>query len=416
MRALGMLLGLVCPGIASGGFNDFDLEPASYYDREHSDPMTKVIAAQGGDFGTERGKGLLVRLLEELKVPVESQVMVFTKTSLQRGVVWPENPRAMYFNEEVYVGWAPGGRIEVGSVDPKAGMIFTIENEVSREKTVKFESHPQCIQCHAGSATNFIPGPLARSVHPDSKGRVRGTVRSFDLVSHKVPVDERWGGWWVTGAGKQFPHRGNRTVGNGKREISSRGAPVLDDLSGILDDAGQFPVTGSNVATLMVFDHQLGVHQQITESHYKVRYEAWAVDEENDWETKIPEEAMEVAEEEREKLVKMLLMVDEAAFPGDQVTEDEGYMKAFREGRKVDSKGRSLKDFAIEDNRLFKWRCSYMIYSGAFQGLPGVFKEMVYARLAEVLGAVQPVEGYEHLSRGERAVILGILRETIPGF
>lgn len=354
----------------------------------------------------------MVQVLEKLDVPVESQVMVFTKTSLQRSVVWPENPRAMYFNEEVYVGWAPGGRIEVGSVDPKAGMIFTIENEASREKTVKFESHPQCIQCHAGSATNFIPGPLARSVHPDAKGRVRGTVRSFDLVSHKVPMDERWGGWWVTGAGKKFPHRGNRTVGNGTREISPKGAPVLEDLSEILDNPEAFPVVGSNVATLMVFDHQLGVHQQITESHYKVRYEAWAVDEENDWETTIPEEAMEVAEEEKEKLVKMLLMVDEAPFPGDQVTVDEAYLKAFREGRKVDSKGRSLKDFAIEDGRLLKWRCSYMIYSGAFQGLPKVFKEMVYSRLTEILEAEQPVEGYEHLSRGERAVILGILRET----
>ena len=114
---------------------------------------------------------------------------------------------------------------------------------------------------------------------------------------------------------------------------------ALSDRAQLTADISQYPVAGSNVVTLMVFDHQLGVHQQLVDSHYKVRYEAWAVDEENDWEVKIPDEAMEVAEEELEEVVQMLLMVGEAPFPAGEVKPDVVYQEKFRENRREDASG-----------------------------------------------------------------------------
>src|SRR5262245_17449283 len=50
------------------------------------------------------GIGYLPALLRELDVPAESQLLVYSKTSLQQRLVTPEHPRALYFNDAMAIG------------------------------------------------------------------------------------------------------------------------------------------------------------------------------------------------------------------------------------------------------------------------------------------------------------------------
>src|SRR6185436_1332361 len=81
--------------------------------------------------------GYLKYVLDLLQVPVESQVMVYTQTSLQAQHIKMTNPRAVYFNDTVSVGYIRGaGLIEVVAQDPKMGSIFyTVREEPAQLAT-----------------------------------------------------------------------------------------------------------------------------------------------------------------------------------------------------------------------------------------------------------------------------------------
>jgi hypothetical protein len=408
--------------LATVAFNDFDLAPHNYYDRPLNDPMTLALAERGGDFGEARDRALVAEMLEAFGISPDSQVMVFSKTSLQRRAVRPDNPRAIYFNEDVYLGWIPGGKIEVASFDPEVGPVFFFEDDRGGPDTISragFHKPDSCIQCHAGSATNYLPGPLARSVHPDAVGRSLQAVASFDLVSHRVPLQHRWGGWYVTGAGSAA-HMGNAIAKRTDDGIAfdNSASRETEDLAAFFDTS-KFLRPGSDAVALLVFDHQVGVHQRLVESHYKVRFAAYEHDEEADWQNTLPEGAREVADQAADAIVRELLFCGEAPLPPADapgaITGDPAFIKAFQTDKRTDGKGRSLKDFSL-DRHLFQHRCSYMVYANAFTGLPPSLKRRVFARLVDVLSAPAAPDGFAHLGEAERAAILSILRSTVDGF
>ncbi len=92
--------------------------------------LKKRVANGQAKLEFEPKQGYLRSILTQLKIDPNSQVLVFSKTSLQTDHISPKTPRALYFNDEVYVGWIPGAPlIEIMSVDPKRGALFyTIEN------------------------------------------------------------------------------------------------------------------------------------------------------------------------------------------------------------------------------------------------------------------------------------------------
>jgi len=97
--------------------------------------------------------GYLLSVLRQLKIPLSSQALVFSKTSSQQPLIGPATPRALYFNDSDYVGWVPGGNVlEVAVVDPSQGtMFYTLEQRgVTQPKFVRRE---ECIQCHASPKT-----------------------------------------------------------------------------------------------------------------------------------------------------------------------------------------------------------------------------------------------------------------------
>jgi hypothetical protein len=341
---------------------------------------------------------------------MESQVLVFTKTSLQRRVVNPESPRALYFNEDVYLGWMPNGRIEIASMDPKVGGVFYFQRPLDDSEQPIFHREESCLGCHAGSATNFLPGLLARSVFPDGNGRSLKNVKTFDRIGHQVPFDERWGGWLLSGEVGTARHMANAlaSVEDGKATLGQAKQPSK------FFNAELHLRPDSDVLAMLLHDHQISMHHWMMEAHYRVRqglHDAKVKDT-----SRASLEAIESGEREDleacvDRLMRYLLFADEAPM-GEESWKDGGdYRKVFLADRRQTVDGRSLKDLKLRE-RIFKYRCSYMIYSKAFAALPLSLREEVYHRLYKVL--TNDADGFEHLGQEEREGILSILTETLP--
>src|SRR5688572_19010692 len=76
----------------------------SYMTAPVSDPVAQLTGRlQRGEvkLQAEPTRGYLRSLLAALDVPAESQVLVFSKTSFQAPRITPQNPRAIYFNDQV---------------------------------------------------------------------------------------------------------------------------------------------------------------------------------------------------------------------------------------------------------------------------------------------------------------------------
>ncbi|MHC5544150.1 hypothetical protein ACYOEI_38475, partial [Singulisphaera rosea] len=79
-----------------------------------------------------------------------------------------------------------------------------------------------------------------------------------------------------------------------------------------------------------------------------------------------------------------------------------------------DPRGRSLREFDLE-RRLFKYPCSYLVYSEAFDALPGPAKTYLYTRLLDVLTGRDTSPAFARLSADDRRNTLEILLATKPG-
>ena len=137
--------------------------------------------------------GYLLSVLKHLQVPLSSQTLVFSRTSFQQFLISPSTPRALYFNDTVYVGWVQGGDVlEFSAVDPTRGAMFYFLNQ-KKEAAPKFAQREECLQCHESPKTLGVPGLLVRSVFPDKDGLPQFQAGSY-LTDHTSPLTERWGG------------------------------------------------------------------------------------------------------------------------------------------------------------------------------------------------------------------------------
>jgi hypothetical protein len=394
-------------------FNDYDLEPHDYFGAPLNDPMSALLKRLGDPnkaLSEPNGKPLVKRLLKELDIPVESQVLVFTKTSLQRRVVNPASPRALYFNEDVYLGWMPNGRIEIASMDPKLGGVFYFQRPLDDQEQPIFYREESCLGCHAGSATNFLPGLLARSVFSDRKGRSLKSVNTFERIGHQVPFEKRWGGWLVSGKVGSAKHMGNALASVEGRKPKLLPAKQPSEFF----DPDLHLRPDSDVLAMLLHDHQISMHHWMMEAHYRVRqgfFDAKVEDESRASLEAIESEDREDLERCLDRLMRYLLFADEAPM-GEETWKDGGdYRKVFLTNRKQTSDGRSLKDLRMRE-RIFEYRCSYMIYSNAFAALPLSLREEVYHRLHHIL--TNGADDFGHLGQEEREGILSILTETLP--
>src|SRR6185436_55259 len=155
------------------------------------------------------GSGYLQSLLDRLNVNVDSQLLVFSKTSFQQRLISPKAPRAVFFNDKVAVGSVQGGDVlELMSLDPRQGFIFyTLD---ARQSDVpRFEKRGvECAFCHL-PGNHGAPGLVVASVIPDAQGTPFFTGSFFGTTDQRTPLDRRWGGWYVTGTHGSQTHMGN---------------------------------------------------------------------------------------------------------------------------------------------------------------------------------------------------------------
>ena len=312
--------------------------------------------------------GYLPALLGRLAVPVESQVAVFSSASAQAHLVSAENPRVIYFSDDVAVAWVRGSRtIEIAKADPTRGLAFY---------TVRQDEHQQpalmpgegCERCHQSSATLGVPGLIMHSTFDGGNPQVV-------ITDHRTPLQQRWAGWYVTGRSSGWKHQGNR-VGQGW---------LLSLYDQFYDDGylGKY----SDIVALMVMEHQARMTNLLDLLRTQIRNDAPA-----------RARAKTVSD-----VVGYMLFADETPLPA-RIIGTSGFTEYFETLGPRDRQGRSLRQFDLK-TRLFKYPLSYMVYSTSFQRLPLAAKNAIYDQIIAVLS--------DDL---ERHALLEILSDTEPDF
>jgi hypothetical protein len=366
----------------------------------------------------EERQGYLRSLLGVLEIPFSSQVLTFSKTSLQAGHVSPATPRALYFNDDIHVGYVQDGLIEIAVSDPLLGMAFyTLEQ--SKSDNPKFTPQAnRCLNCHGAARTRNVPGLQIRSIFPDPQGQpvvAAGSLRT----DHTSPFEKRWGGWYVTGRHGTTRHLGNFTLPDGKKptEFDNTAGQNVTDLSSRFDTS-KYLTPHSDLVSLMVLEHQADAHNYLTlanfESRYAIHNQQQELQQHNANEEEVRKTTQSRIEKSGDALIRYLLFSDEARLK-EPVEGTSDFTREFAARGPRDRQGRSLRDFDLT-TRLFKHPCSYLIYSNAFSALPDEMKQHVYRRLLEILTSAPAAAEFAHLSQEDRQAILQILLETIPAF
>ena len=342
--------------------------------------------------------GYLRSTLEALKVPVESQVVLFSQNSSQGDLISMKNPRALFFNDAVSVGFVRGGTVlEVAADDPRQGVIFYTLDQTAAN-VPQFKRNDGCLACHLSWTTLGVPGLFVLSMLtlPEDKNAYASGFASDQRTS----FESRWGGWYVTGSLGSIRHMGNKPVSTGSTPDSAKPeARELKSLDGRFDTTAYLSPY-SDVAALMVLEHQTHMTNLITRLGWEARLAAS--------ESRTPKSPR--VEEAAADLVDYALFVYEELLPG-KIRGSSGFAEKFAALGPADRKGRSLRQLDL-DRRLMRYPCSYMIYSEAFNALPAGVKDLVYHRMWQVLSGQDKNARYARLLLADRQAIVDILRDT----
>jgi len=402
----------------------YDEEPINYSTAPVDDPIHRLIGrldAGEVELKYDEEHGYLKAVLDALDIPVSSQVLVYSKTSFQRRRISPRMPRALYFNDNTYIGWVRGGSVvEISAVDPRQGAIFySLPQKEVEEPRIARHTH-ECTQCHASTLTQGVPGHMIRSVFTAPDGLPVLSAGTY-LTDHTSPLAERWGGWYVTGTHGKQPHMGNRLV----RKAESPREVIQADLN-VTDLSERFNTKPylsphSDIVALLVLEHQGQMHNLITRANYEARRALRdqavlneMLNRDDDYRSETTKRRMLGSST---RLLKYMLMVDETKLTA-PVKGTSGFAEQFAARGPKDSKERSLRQFDLR-RRIFKYPCSYIIYGEAFDGLPAAFRDYVYKHLWTILTGQDKSDEFASLKATDRRAILEILRETkqgLPGY
>lgn len=398
------LIGYAPSAPATGSMLRYETEyPAiPYTTGKRTDRVAVLIdAIERGDveLAYDGERGYLEALLAELEIDASSQTLVYSQTSLQGKLIGPKTPRAIYFNDDVYVGYVQDGPIEIASLDPNLGPVFYLLEQ--SEPDPKFTAElGRCLSCH--DSYSLTGGGVPRFIVGSGYTGTTGMLVSHEgwiLVSDRTPLKSRWGGWYVTGRHGSQVHLGNMVIKTlyDFDKLEELRVGNRDTLDGLVDTKPYLTNT-SDIVALLVLQHQADVQNAIT----RVSYDARSPEDKRE----------EPLEETVERLLRMMLFVDAVEYT-EPISGDPGFAEQFGRRAVRDSQGRSLRDFDLE-RRLFRYPLSYVIYSPAFDALPTDAKSMFYARLGEVLTGADMSEGFQRLSAADRLGVLEILRDTKP--
>jgi hypothetical protein len=397
----------------------FERAPIAYSTTVPQDAITtlkgRLTSGQLRLEGDERD--VVRKLLTALNVPEESQMLVFSKTSFQKDRISPARPRAIYFSDEVYVGWCPGGLVELATIDPVLGPVFySFDPHGDRSQ---FQRDPDCLRCHGGTFVRDIPGLLVRSMFADASGQPLLAFGS-ELVDFSTPIEQRWGGWYVTAARSGPRHRGNLIL-TAEREPTAQEMSVTANLRNLdrLVDTRPYLTSSSDVAALLVFEHQVTVQNALTKANQEcLRMISYQKALQKDLKETVSEEptydsVRHVFAAASEQVLDALLSRNEASMPNGGIQGVGGFASAFVKGGPSTHSLSGLRQLDLQD-RLFKYRCSYLIGSTAFDRLQPTLRRRVLQRLGRVLTEPSGDARYAYLEPAERSEIRAALVAAIP--
>lgn len=353
-------------------------------------------------------RGYLESLLTNLKISPESQNLVFSKSSFELHLISPETPRALYFNDDVYVAWVQGAPfLELVAVHPKEGPTFyTLSQKDDGRPAFRHETK-QCFVCHDASGSegtgNTIPRLLVLSILPDTTG---SAIKAFAMVTNdRSPFKERWGGWYITGThGRQY-HMANVTTQTPAEKIKSvedyiaqMDLSVGANVTNLSDrfDTKTYLTPHSDIVAASVLGHQTHLHNMISLANARFgRGES-------------------PASTVGEFIVRTMLFVEAIPFT-EPIRGTSKFAEEFSKAGPFDKAGRSLRELDLQ-TRLFRYPLSYLIYSPAFDGMHPELRDYVYTRLYSVLTGADRSRDMAHLTERDRKAILEILMDTKPDF
>jgi hypothetical protein len=411
--------------IRSGFIYDSDYPYIGYSGTpQHNDIARLIGRMESGKvrLAYSEPRGYLDSVLKALRIDPNSQVLVFSKTSLQADIISPQTPRAIYFNDDTYVAWIEhSSLIEIATMDGLMGTVFyTIGDKPAEAVHVERET-TRCLACHdtfslsGGGVPNFL---FLSAYTRNDRGILTDDVA--EATSDATPLANRWGGWYVTGNTGDTAHLGNilpTTAAGGVLPPSAARPHDRATLDGFFDTK-IYPADTSDVVALLVLQHQVDVHNLIIHANYKSRsllerYRSGSSTAALGWD-QLPSPVQRHFAELLEPLVRGMLMVGAAPLPR-SIQGSSGFAQSFQARGPRDPQGRSLRDFDLH-TRLFKYPLSFLVYSEGFDFLPLAAKQYVYRRFDEILTGRDASATFANLSASDRRAILEILSATKPDF
>jgi hypothetical protein len=371
--------------------------------------------------------GYLRSLLKALEIDPDSQVLVFSRTSLQIEHISPHAPRAVYFNGDTYVGYVHDSPlVEIAAIDAEKGAVFYALDNRRESAPIKVEREGgRCLTCHDTYSMmgGGVPRVMVMSAPADDPSDAR-TFTAAEETDDRTPLAQRWGGWYVTG------NTGTQTHFGGLPLREERGGERLRELAGkrlnlasVRDyvDAPTYLTDKSDVVALLVLEHQTWLQNLITRVNYKVRTVMSREDGEGEQTTTGggPRTWEDIKPGDRKRMELMIeplvraLFFQEAAPLGGRIAGSSGFAERFSKLGPLDSKGRGLHQLDL-DSRLMRYPLSFVIYSEQFDALPQYALDYINARIVEILRGTDTSGIAARLTPEQRAAITQILVDTKP--
>lgn len=398
---------------------DHEQDPINYSAESPTDPVAQLmqrIARREVTLTRDEEHGYLKSLMTALNVPESSQTLVFSRTSLQISRITPRTPRAIYFNDDVYLGWVQNGDVvEISAADPQLGGTFYTLDQRQKDHPVLERETARCLQCHGSTHTRRVPGHIVRSVFTDKAGQPIYRLGTH-ITDDTSPFAERWGGWYVTGTHGKARHMGNCCIDDEEKSetLDVESGANVTDLSKLIN-VRPYVTPHSDIVALLVLEHQATMHNILTAANHSGRITARdakimnaALERPEDFESDSTDRRYASA---AENVVRGLLFVDAIGW-SEEIKGTSTFADEFAARGPADAEGRTLRQFDLQ-SRLFRFPCSFLIYSESFRQLPDGVKKRVWQRLDTVLSGRDTSGKFAHLSADDRDAIREILCKTI---
>lgn len=368
----------------------------------------------------EGPRGYLDSVLKALGIDPSSQTLVYSKTSLQLGLIRAATPRAIYFDDDTYVAWIPGTQfLEIATMDGVLGPVFyTLSNNSPTVVHIDRETS-RCLTCHDtwGMTGGGVPRFLFLSTLVGENGESFAGQPGEDTTD-RTAIRDRWGGWYVTGKHGTQQHLGNIIMDPeaDPADVDHLRRGNLDSVRGLFDSRDYLTET-SDIVALLVFEHQAYIGNLMTRANFKSRTllekgsSGASVD--SSWSSLTPA-VQRPLKAMFEPLVQGMLFANAAGLEH-EVQSSSGFDKWFHSKAVKDPAGRSLRELDLR-TRTFKYPLSYLVYSESFNGLPRAAKDYLYMRFADVLSGRDQSTSFRHISPEEARTVLEILSATKPDF